>query len=36
MVKIDEVRQVLAVAGKDVIRLAWASLNPDSNNWVER
>ena len=33
-VKTDEVRQILAVAGKDVIRLAWSSLNPSSENWV--
>lgn len=35
-VKVDDVRQMLAVAGKDVIRLAWASLNPDSGNCVKR
>lgn len=34
-VKVDDVRQMLAVAGKDVIRLAWSSLNPDSGNDVK-
>lgn len=34
-VKADDVRQILAVAGKDVVRLAWSSLNPDSSNDVK-
>jgi hypothetical protein len=34
-VKVDDIRQMLALGGKDVIRLAWASLNPDRANDVK-
>jgi hypothetical protein len=34
-VNADTIRQLLSVAGKDVIRLAWSSLNPDSSNDVK-
>jgi len=34
-VKASEIRHVLAVVGKDVIRMAWASLNPDADNDVK-
>jgi len=34
-VSAEDVRQILAVGGKDVIRLAWASLNPAGNNSVK-
>lgn len=30
----DSLRQVLAIGGKDLIRLAWASLAPDASNQV--
>jgi hypothetical protein len=32
----DDVRQILAVAGKDVVRLAWSSLNPDKDGNIKR
>ncbi len=32
----EDVRQFLAVGGKDVIRLAWSSLNPSENNYIAR
>ena len=34
-VKADDIRQILAVGGKDVIRIAWSSLNPDNSNDVK-
>lgn len=32
----EDVRQLLAVGGKDVIRIAWSSLNPSENNYIAR
>ena len=31
----DDVRHTLAMCGKDVIRLAWTSLNPDEDNDIK-
>lgn len=31
----DDIRQFLAVGGKDVIRLAWKSLTPDRDNLIK-
>lgn len=32
----DDIRQILAVGGKDIVRMAWASLNPDRDNEIKR
>ncbi len=32
----EDIRQLLAVGGKDVIRLAWSSLNPNEYNEIKR
>jgi len=34
-IKADDIRQILAVGGKDVIRIAWPSLNPNSRSDVK-
>ena len=31
-VNANDIRHILAVSGKDVVRIAWASLNPDKDN----
>jgi hypothetical protein len=33
-VDLDAVRELLAVGGKDIVRVAWASLAPDEHNWI--
>ena len=34
-VDFEKVRQILAVSGKDVIRIAWSSLNPNDYDYIE-
>lgn len=34
-VKAEDIRQILAVGGKDVIQIAWSSLSTDRSNRVE-
>ena len=34
-VKADDIGQILAVGGQDVVRIAWASLNPNHSNEVK-
>ena len=34
-VKADDIRQFLAVGGKDIVRIAWSSLAPGSDNEIK-